>query len=246
MSQQLRFMKNEQIEDITAERIREYEAKVKVSVTLPVPIEQVVEQTLDLSILWDMIEEEPGEIILGGLQPKTRTIVLNEKHLPLFNEKPGLLRSTIGHEAGHWDIDVNKMQSQSLSLFGDGDGQITHRHASKSNQSIEVLLNLALHDERAYRLYKQFTAGHDTPEQGSAVDRYQSSLLMPGWLMKEAAQRYDFTQWKELYRLADKAQVTISNLVTRLHRLRLIFLPGGSKTLYHSEDEYIGQGNLFQ
>ena len=181
-------MKNEHIEDITAQRIREYEGMVNATVTLPVPIEQVVEQTLDLSILWDTIEEEPGEIILGGLQPKARMIVLNEKHLPLFKEKPGLLRSTIGHEAGHWEIDVDKMRFRSLSLFGDGGDQITHRHASKSDQSVQVLLNLALRDEQAYRMYKQLTAGQDTPEQRSAVDRYQSALLMPAWLMKEAAQ----------------------------------------------------------
>ena len=56
------------------------------------PVEQIVEQTLDLSILWDEDEEQQGEMILGGLQPKTLTIILNEKHLPLFDEKPRLLR----------------------------------------------------------------------------------------------------------------------------------------------------------
>jgi len=45
------------------------------------------------------------------------------------------------------------------------------------------LLAKAQQDERAYRLYKQMTAGQDTPEQKSAVDRYQSALLMPEWLL---------------------------------------------------------------
>ena len=38
-------------------------------------------------------------------------------------------------------------------------------------------------DERAYRLYKKLTAGQDAPDVRSAVDRYESALLMPSWLI---------------------------------------------------------------
>jgi len=242
----LRFMRNEYIEDVTAKRIREYEAKAGVTVKLPVPVEEIIEQVLDLTILWDAIEEQPGELILGGLQAKKRTILLNETHLPLFNEKPGLLRSTMGHEAGHWDIDTDKSSLDGASLFGDeGEERVAHRHASKSDDLIAVLLSLAHHNEQAYRAYKKLTAGQDTPDQKSAVDRYQSALLMPSWLMKEAATRHDLTCWQGLYRFAEEAQVNISNLVTRLHRLGMIFIPKGSKRIYRSEDEYRGQGTLF-
>jgi hypothetical protein len=81
--QPLKYLKNEVIEDLTARRIREYEAKADVAVKLPVPAEQIIEQVLDLSFLWDQIEEQPGEMILGSLDRKNRTIVLNEKHLDL-------------------------------------------------------------------------------------------------------------------------------------------------------------------
>ena len=74
-------------------------------------------------------------------------------------------------------------------------------------------------DQRAYQAYRRLTAGQDTPEVKSLVDRYQSALLMPKWLMKEAEQRYDFTKWPQLYRLAEEAQVSISNLTVRLRRL---------------------------
>jgi len=39
----LRFMRNEHIEDVTTQRIRQYEAKVGVKVGLPVPGEEIVE-----------------------------------------------------------------------------------------------------------------------------------------------------------------------------------------------------------
>ena len=94
-----RYLSNEAVEDVTAQCIRQYEAKARVTVKLPVPAEEVIEQVLGLSFLWDEIEEQPGEMILGGLNRKTCTIVLNEKHLDLFEQKPGLLRSTQVHEA---------------------------------------------------------------------------------------------------------------------------------------------------
>jgi hypothetical protein len=241
----LRYLRNETIERLTADRIREYEQKTGELIRFPVPVENIVEQVLGLDFDWDEIEEQPGELILGGLDATNKTILLNEKHLPLFEEKLGLERSTIGHEAGHWDLDVDRASPDQLSLFGEKETALVYRHASKTDRVIEVLLAKAYQDERAYRLYKQLTAGQDTPEQRSAVDRYQSALLMPAWLIREAVERYDVTNWPDLYRLTEEALVSISNLVTRLHRLKLIFIPKGSKRIYRSEEEYNGQGLLF-
>jgi len=242
----LKYLRNETIEDVTAQRIREYESKLGGVVKLPVPVEEIVEQVLGLDFDWDVIEEQPGEQILGGLDAVNRKILLNEAHKDLFEEKPGLLRSTIGHEAGHWDIDVDRAKLAHPILPGiDLAGSMAHRHASKADMLIEVLFTKAMADERAYRVYKQLTDGQDAPEVRSAVDRYQSALLMPKWLIEDAADRFDFTKWPELYRLAEEAQVNISNLTVRLQRLGLIYLRDGEKTIYRSEDEWSGQGRLF-
>jgi hypothetical protein len=242
----LKYLKNEVIEDVTARRIQEYEAKVGITVTLPVPIEKIVEQVLGLDFEWDVIEEQPGEQILGGLVAAERKIVLNEKHLTLFQAKPGLERSTIGHEAGHWDIDIDRARLLHPAFAGfEVKPLVVNRHSSKADWLIEVLFNRATHDDRAYRLYKKLTEGQDTPEVRSAVDRYQSALLMPAWLMKTADQRYDLTKWPELYRLAEEAQVNITNLTVRLQRLGLIYLRDGDKKIYRSQDEATGQGRLF-
>lgn len=242
----LKYLRNEAIEDITAQRIREYEAKVGGTVTLPVPVEEIVEQVLGLDFDWDVIEEQPGEQILGGLDVRNRKILINEAHARLFEEKPGLLRSTIGHEAGHWDIDVDRAKFTHPLLPGiDVAGSMAHRHASKADRLIEVLFTKAMTDEQAYRVYKQLTDGQDAPEVRSAVDRYQSCLLMPKWLIQEAQQRYDFLCWPDLYRLATEAQVNITNLTVRLQRLGLIYLRDGDKRIYQSEDERTGQKRFF-
>ena len=104
----LKYLRNETIEDVTSRRIREYESKAALTVKLPVPVEEIVEQVLGLDFDWDVIEEQPGEQTLGGLDAANRKILLNEAHTKLFEEKPGLLRSTIGHEAGHWELDVDR------------------------------------------------------------------------------------------------------------------------------------------
>jgi hypothetical protein len=244
--QHLKYLKNEVIEDVTARRIREYEAKAGVTVGLPVPVEKVVEQVLGLDFEWDEIEEQPSEQILAGLVAAERKIVLNEKHLALFQAKPGLERSTIGHEAGHWDVDIDRAGLNHPTFPGfEVQPHVVKRHGRKADRLIEVLFSRAMHDERAYRLYKRLTQGQDTPEVRSAVDRYQSALLMPAWLIREADQRYDLTKWPQLYRLAKEAQVNITNLTVRLQRLGLIYLRDGDKKIYRSQDEVTGQGSLF-
>ena len=215
-------------------------------VKLPVPLEEIVEQVLGLDFDWDVIEEQPGEQILGGLDAENRKILLNEAHTDLFDQKPGLLRSTIGHEAGHWDVDIDRAKLAHPMLPGiELASCFVNRHASKSDRLIEVLFTKAMTDERAYKVYRNLTAGQDAPEVKSAVDRYQSALLMPKWLIQEAAVQYDLTSWPELYRLADEAQVNISNLTVRLRRLGLIYLRDGDKTIYRSKDEVTRQKKLF-
>lgn len=189
----LRFMRNEYIEDVTAQRIRQYEAKTGCRVTFPVPAEEIVEQVLGLDISWEAIEEQSGEMILAGLRRRSRTVVMNETHLPLFEAKLGLRNSTLTHEAGHADLEGG-LGEQGPSLFEGSPERVVHRHSAKTDERIAVLYDLALRNEQAFRLVRRITEGQDTPDQKSAVDRYQSAFLMPKWLLQDAAQRYDLTR----------------------------------------------------
>lgn len=233
------------IDEVTAMRIRQYEARSGSPVTLPVPVEKIVEQILGLDFDWVNIEERTGEQILAGLVPEQRRIVLNTRHLDLFAAKPGLERSTIGHEAGHWDIDIDRTSLHHPLLPGlEMQDTVVCRHAIDRNVLVEVL-NRAVYDDRYFELYRELTIGQDPPEVKSAVDRYQSSLLMPEWLIRNALKDLDVTDWATLYNLAQLAQVTISNLVVRLHRLNIIYIPEGSKQIFAGQDAYTGQLHLF-
>ena len=238
-------MRTRTIDAVTGLRIRQYEQLTGEPVMFPVPIEKIVERVLGLKFDWIDIDEHPGEQILAGLIPEERRIVLNSRHLDLFQSKPGLERSTIGHEAGHWDIDIDRTSLHHPRLPGfDIQQSVVRRHAADRKVLVEVL-NRAAYDDRYFELYRELTAGQDSPEVRSAVDRYQSSLLMPDWLIRTAVRDRDMTSWPALYELAERAQVTISNLTVRLQRLNVIYIPEGTRDLYVSRDAFVGQKQLF-
>ena len=238
-------MRTRTIDGITGMRIRQYEQLTGQPVMFPVPIEKIVERILRLDFDWIEIDEQPGEQILGGLIPEDRRIVLNSRHLDLFQSKPGLERSTIGHEAGHWDIDIDRTSLHHPRLPGFNlQPSVVRRHAMDRHVLVEVL-NRAAYDDRYFELYRELTAGQDSPEVRSAVDRYQSSMLMPEWLIKLAVKNIDVTSWTAMYELAALAQVTISNLIVRLHRLDVIYIPEGTRDIYAGRDAFTGQKHLF-
>jgi hypothetical protein len=83
------------------------------------------------------------------------------------------------------------------------------------------------------RRYKMLPDGQDRPEVRSAVDRYQSAILMPARLMKEAEVRLN---WRDLYRLAGEAQVNITLPSVRLQRLGIIYLRDSDERIYRSKN----------
>ncbi len=84
--------------------------------TLPVPIELIIEKTFGLEILWDEIPDPPGVIILGALAPRDRRIVLNSRHEDMFETWVGPERFTLAHELAHWIYDANDPNQIEMDL----------------------------------------------------------------------------------------------------------------------------------
>ena len=49
----------------------------------PVPVERIVEDVLDLSILWDEIPEPQGQSVLAALEPHSPMVIFNESQIDL-------------------------------------------------------------------------------------------------------------------------------------------------------------------
>lgn len=96
-----RFYRHEHIERRAAERLGELASKLGRELAPPIPIELLGEQVLGLDLLWDDIDEMPGEVIFAGLRAGEALVVLNERRRAVLEEKSGLHRFTVGHEFGH-------------------------------------------------------------------------------------------------------------------------------------------------
>lgn len=97
--------------------LRAYAQKHGWTPELPIPVEQIIEAMFDLRIDLGHIDEPPGQIVLGALDAKTRTIYLNESRLDLFERYIGPDRFTLAHELGHWLYDADDpMQELLFSL----------------------------------------------------------------------------------------------------------------------------------
>jgi hypothetical protein len=238
----VRFWRNEAIELQAEARLLELERIVGLDLGPPTPIDLLAEHVLLLDFLWDAIEELPGEIVLGGLIPERRLILLNERHRDLFEAKPGLERSTKGHEMGHWDLFVDQSTLGHPSLPGLGPGEGTVLRGSSAGQ-VQVLAGL-LRDPDGLELVRNLVARLDDSAEARAVNRYAAALSMPrAYLCGLFGERRP-TGWPELYRMAERFGVTITALKVRLDQLGLLHV-GEDGRFHRSRAEAAGQMGLW-
>jgi hypothetical protein len=238
----MKVIRNQHIEDLAQRRLDELARELGRALTPPIPIDLIAESILGLDFLWEPIEELPGEVILGGLNAQKRLIVLNENRKALFEQKPGLERSTKGHEMWHWDLFVDKGSLEHPTLFATPAEGVFVRRSSPSG---EVAFLAALQgDEDGEELLREIFARADQPDEARAVNRYAAALSMPRELFRPETLEIDRTQWGNLYPLARRWQVTISALRVRLEQLDLLCV-GKDGRLYESKDQARGQRSLF-
>ena len=81
---------------------------------------EVLLDLLELSLLWDTLNEGNGERVLGALLARDRLVILNDRHLAELESNPGLRRFTIAHEVGHWLLHAEAARSGTIPLDHDG------------------------------------------------------------------------------------------------------------------------------
>ena len=118
-----KFLSDAQLEDMAAGLLGRYESLFGAVTSPPVPVERILEDVLDLRILWNSIPEPPGQSILAALEPATKTVVFNESSRALIDETQGLYNTVLAHEAGHWEAHVDHGQLAQRSL-PDFDGSL--------------------------------------------------------------------------------------------------------------------------
>ena len=210
-----RFLPDVHIEKQATRLLNRYERDFEPVTEPPVPVEDIADVLLELGILWGSVSEAVGTSTLAGLEPNERMIKFNEPRRQVFEETSGLYNTVLGHEIGHWELHVDKNL--------------------KSQQQLPSL-------EQGYEcLYQESTCTKGPKE--TQAHRFMGFLLMPSSLLWEAIRDVELTNWKNLYRLRELFQVTISALTIRLERLGVLYVAKDGQ-LYPSLQEYHGQTRL--
>jgi hypothetical protein len=110
----MKFYRNERIEEIAEQRLREFEGKLGRPLSIPIDIELFGDLVLGLSMLWEDIDELPGEEVLAGLRPADRLIVMNERRKLELEQQAGRRRLP---KAMRWDTGIYLSISRSLTIL---------------------------------------------------------------------------------------------------------------------------------
>ena len=91
-----KFLSDPQLEGMATRLLLRYDSLYGAVSSPPVPVERILEDVLDLSILWDDISEPPHQSILAALEPGSKTVVFNESRRMLLTDTPGLYYTVLG------------------------------------------------------------------------------------------------------------------------------------------------------
>lgn len=237
----MKFYQNTEIERIAEEKLVELSQILGKTLEPPIPIDLMAEKILGLNFLWEPIDENPGEFIFGGLVAQEKLIILNEKHRDIFEQKPGLERSTKGHEMGHWELFIDKKALDHPHIPG-----ITTVNSfvqRNSNRGPVEVISALIKSQKGLDIVREIDSRSDHPDEARAVNRFAAAISMPRELIKSEAAKIDRTHWPNLYRLAEKFEVTITALSVRLNQLGMLHVSDDGK-LHESIDKAYGQTTL--
>jgi hypothetical protein len=239
----VRFWRNEHIERRAEERLAQLATSLGRPITPPIPVDHFIEHVLKLDLLWDVVEERPGEVILGAIKPRARQIVINETHVELFGQRPGLERFTKLHEGGHWDLLTDQAAIDHPQLLGvdDVDGPVSFR---QSRGGLLHVLKALCVTTAGVDYVCDLRSRADDPYEKRVVNRYAGAVLIPRQLLRDDVGRKRPEEWPDVYRLADRYEVTPTAMKVRLNELGLVYIDEGGM-FHRSKAEAAGQQPLF-
>lgn len=238
----MRFWRNEHIEARAEERLAQLAKLLGGRISPPVPVDQFIEDVLELDLLWDEIEERPGETILGAINPKRRQIVMNDVHAELFRQKEGLERFTKLHEGGHWDLLTDHAAVDHPLLLNDGcSGPVAFRQSRAG--LLHVLKALCTSNE-AVKYICDLNSRADEPDEKRVVNRYAGAVLIPKQLLRQDVDLRRPRGWPDVYRLAERYEVTVTAMRVRLNQLGFVYIDEHG-TFHRSKADAAGQQVLF-
>ena len=208
------YLTAKEIERRANDLIGKYEEKYG-TIPVPVPVERIAENIVDLVLEWSKIPENAGEVIFAGLSPIQKKVVFNERRRKFYDDTDGLYNTVLAHEVGHWVL-----------------------HVDVTDLGLQLMLpDTGIASQFVYR-----STGPNKPTEWQA-HTFMGYLLMPYRLLRNCIETEDLYDWGSLYYLRDEFDVTISALVIRLKKMGLIYIDDDKK-IYPSEAVSKGQTSM--
>ena len=205
------YLTTKEIERRASTLILKYEERYGF-IPIPVPVEIIAENILDLVLEWNRVPENPNEIIFAGLNPIQRKVIFNEQRANYYDNNDGLYNTVLAHEVGHWVLHVD---------------------------AVELGLQPKLPGTEIASKFIYRSTGPHKPIEWQAHN-FMGYLLLPHRLLRNYIENEDIYDWKGLYYLREKFDVTISALIIRLKKMGQIYIDDDKK-IYRSEAVYKGQ-----
>ena len=123
---------------------------------------------------------------------------------------------------GHWDLFIDKGALEHPTLFALDDSSPFARRRSPVGEV--TIIKRLLSSSEGQDLLREIKSRADDPDEARAVNRYAAAILMPKDLLQAEAGKIERTRWSNLYRIAERFEVTISALTVRLQQLGLLYM----------------------
>ncbi len=213
-----RYIPDSEIEAVAMRVLQQYGQQRHPILVPPVPIEEIIEYTIDIPLVWDVIPDHEGTSVLAKLeargQPRPEVaIIMNEDKQLLFAQHEGMEQFSQAHELGHYLLHIDRAKLYTL-LLPDAAEQST------------VLCRADVNKQRDRKGW----------QREWQAERFAAYLLMPQDLVRSACAGMDLCRWSNLYQLKEQFHVTISALTRRLSELCLITITDDRTILpYHGK-----------
>jgi Zn-dependent peptidase ImmA (M78 family) len=183
-----KFLQPHQIEAIALDYLNQLKMDNQ---DCPVDVFWIAEH-FGLDFWWDDIPaDDYGFTIAAMILPQEKLIGINEK---IKNFHEGFIRSTIGHEIGHWILHIN------------------HEEVARGDRLLKKGVKLKI--KPLMRQSEKALQGIEWQAQ-----YFSSCLLMPRHILIEKSKNKSLTKWRDLADLAEELGVTRANLLYRLRFL---------------------------
>jgi len=234
-----KYVSDAKVDEIALAYNQAYRERGQNKAGFPVDMERFVD-LLEVSMLWEEIEEPYEAVFLASYTPDNGGLItINERHRRLFEERPDVYSSCLGHEVGHRVLrhhEHSAFSSEPPSLFSElavvqrvfhksswSQYGLTKEEVMKRKLMEQEIAKKAIVSEQARQILAQLHNRFEPEWMFWQAEHFSLCLQVPkDRLLELLEDGWDYASWRGIYRLGEHFVVSGSMMRRRLTKLKLI------------------------